>query len=99
MFDDVGKARMNYYKAVNDKKGKNHEFGKPYNKDKGKKKDVGGGSKLNVSEVKCFKCGILGHFLMIVREEIVASSVVRRVTRLMSARGRLLATIVVKRVI
>ena len=47
---------------MNDKKGKGHVFGKPYNKDKGKKKDVGGGSKLNVAEVKCFKCGILGHF-------------------------------------
>jgi len=58
MFDDVGKARMSYYKAVNDKKGKSHGFGKPYNKDKGKKKDVGGGSKVNVADVRCFKCGI-----------------------------------------
>ena len=62
MFDDAGKARMSYYKAVNDKKGKGHGFGKPYNKDKGKKKDVGGGSKVNLAEVKCFKCGTLGHF-------------------------------------
>jgi len=61
MFDDAGKARMNYYKASNDKKGKGHEFGKPYNKDKGKKKDVGGGSKPNVAEVKCYKCGQNGH--------------------------------------
>jgi len=51
MFDDAGKARMNYYKAVNDRKGKGHGFGKPYNKDKGKKKDVGGCSKVNVAEV------------------------------------------------
>jgi len=56
MFNDVEKARMNYYKAMNDKKGKGHGFGKPYNKDKGKKKDVGGGSKPNVAEVKCFEC-------------------------------------------
>jgi len=62
MFDDAGKAKMSYYKAVNDKKGKSHGFGKPYNKDKGKKKDVGGGSKVNVAEVKCYKCGIYGHF-------------------------------------
>ena len=61
-FDDAGKARMNYYKAMNDKKGKGHGFGKLYNKDKGKKKDVGRGSKVNVVEVKCFKCGIYGHF-------------------------------------
>jgi len=53
---------MNYYKARNDKKGKGHGFGKPYNKDKGKKKDVGGGSKPNVAEVKCYKCGVLGHY-------------------------------------
>jgi len=44
------------------RKEKGHGFGKSYNKDKGKKKDVGGGSKPNVAEVKCFKCGILGHF-------------------------------------
>ena len=53
---------MSYYKVVNDKKGKGHGFGKPYNKDKYKKKDVGGGSKVNVAEVKCYKCGIYGHF-------------------------------------
>jgi len=47
---------------VSDKKGKGHGNGKPYNKDKGKRKDVGGGSKANVAEVKCFKCGILGHY-------------------------------------
>jgi len=44
MFDDGGKAKMSYYKAVNDKKGKGHGIGKPYNKEKGKKKDVSGGS-------------------------------------------------------
>jgi len=51
-----------HYKAVNERKGKGHGFVKPYHKDKGKKKDVGGGSKVNVAEVKCFKCGIVGHF-------------------------------------
>ena len=62
MFDDARKARMNFYKAVNDKKEKGHGIGKPYNKDKGNKKEVGGGSTLNVVDVRWFKCGILGHY-------------------------------------
>ena len=62
MFDDARKAKVNHFKAVNDKKGKGHGFGKPYNKDKGKKKEVGGGSMSSVVDVRCFKCGILGHY-------------------------------------
>jgi len=62
MFDQAGNAKVNYYKAVNDKKGKGHERGKPYCKDKGKKRDVGGGSKPNVGDVRCYKCGTLGHY-------------------------------------
>ena len=62
MFDDAGKAKMNHYKAMNNKKGKSHGFGKPYNKDKGKKKKVGGGSKPRLTNVRCFKCGPLGHY-------------------------------------
>jgi len=62
MFDEAGKAKASYYKDINDKKGKGHGFGKPYNKDKGRKKEVGGGSKPNVADVRCFKCGILGHY-------------------------------------
>jgi len=62
MFDDAEKGKVNHYKAVNDKKGKVHGFGKQYNKDKGKKKDVRGGSKPNVADVKCFKCGDLGQY-------------------------------------
>lgn len=54
MFDDVGKAKVNHYKAVNDKKRKGHGFGKPYYKDKGKRKEVGGGSKLSLADVRCF---------------------------------------------
>jgi hypothetical protein len=41
MFDDAGKAKVNHYKAQNEKKGKGHGFGKPYSKDKGKKKESG----------------------------------------------------------
>ena len=48
MFYDVGKAKMSYYKAVSDKKGKGHGNGKLYNKDKGKRKDVGGSQVLQV---------------------------------------------------
>jgi len=33
MFDDAGKAKVNHYKAMNDKKGKVHGFGKPYNRE------------------------------------------------------------------
>jgi len=100
MFDDAGKARMSYYKARNDKKGKGHGFGKPYNKDKGKKKDVGGGSKPNVVEVKCSNFPLSWVIiLVIVRKGKVATSVVRKVISLMSARGRSLVTTVVKRVI
>ena len=50
MFDDAGRVRANHYKAHHEKKGKSHRFGKPYNKDKGKKKEFGGGFKLNVTE-------------------------------------------------
>jgi len=45
MFDGAGKVKANHYKALHDKKRKGHGFGKPYNNDKGKKKEVGGGSK------------------------------------------------------
>jgi len=54
MFDDARKAKVNRYKAMNDKKGNGHGFEKPYNKDKGKKREVGGGSKPNVAEVRCY---------------------------------------------
>jgi len=60
LFVDVGKAEANHYKAMHDKKVKGHGFGKSYNKDKGKKKKVGGGSKPSVADVKCFKCETLG---------------------------------------
>jgi len=62
MFDDVGKAKASHYKVVNDNKGKGHGFGKSYNKDKRKKKEVGGGSKPNLADVRCYKFGTLGHY-------------------------------------
>jgi len=62
IFDDVGKSKVKHYKVVSDKKGKGHGFGKLYNKDKGKKKEVGGGSKSNVAYVRSYKCRTLGHF-------------------------------------
>jgi len=62
MFNEAGKSKVNYYKVVNDKKGKGHGFGKPYSKDNGKKRDVGGGSKPNVGDVRCYKCGTLEHY-------------------------------------
>ena len=62
IFDDAGKANMNHYKSMNEKRGKGHVFGKPYNKDKGKKKEVGGGFKPSLANVKCFKCKTFGHY-------------------------------------
>jgi hypothetical protein len=52
MFDDVGRAKANHYNAQNEKKGKGHGFGKPYSKDKGKKKESGVGYKSNVFYVR-----------------------------------------------
>jgi len=62
MFDDVRKARENHYKVMHDKKGKGHGFGKPYNKDKEKKREIDGGSRPSVADGRCFKCGTLGHY-------------------------------------
>ncbi|XP_039686939.1 cellular nucleic acid-binding protein-like [Medicago truncatula] len=62
MFDDVGKAKTNYYKAQNEKKERGHGVVKPYSKDKGKKRESGGGSKPSLADVRCFRCGTLGHY-------------------------------------
>ncbi|MCI33777.1 cellular nucleic acid-binding protein, partial [Trifolium medium] len=52
--DKDGKAKANYYKAANEKRGKDLGSGKPYDK-KGKKVDESG------SGGNCFKCGLPGH--------------------------------------
>jgi len=41
----VSKTKTGSYKMVNDRKGKRHDHGKPYEIDKGKKRYFGGGSK------------------------------------------------------
>ncbi|XP_045803780.1 uncharacterized protein LOC123897255 isoform X2 [Trifolium pratense] len=58
--DKDGKAKANYLKAVNDKKGKDYVKGKPYDK-KGKKSDEGGSSGKGKGNGNCFKCGLPGH--------------------------------------
>jgi hypothetical protein len=102
MFDDAGRAKANHYKAQHDKKRKSHGFGKPYSKDKGKKKEGGGASNSNVAELRSSSVAHWVILLKIARRVIVATSVGKRVTRLLSVlmwRRRLLATIVVRRVI
>ncbi|KAK2375585.1 cleavage and polyadenylation specificity factor subunit [Trifolium repens] len=55
-----GKAKASYYKAVNDKRAKSQDRGKPYD-GKGKNKVGGSGEKGKNGNDKCFKCGVLGH--------------------------------------
>ncbi|MCI53717.1 cellular nucleic acid-binding protein, partial [Trifolium medium] len=55
-----GKAKANYYKAVNEKRGKDLGRGKPYDK-KGKKVDEGGSGGKGRGDGNCFKCGLPGH--------------------------------------
>ena len=62
MFDEAGKVRASFYKAVNEKKGMGIDRGKPCGKDKGKNKDFGVGSKPSGEGVKWFKCGVPEHF-------------------------------------
>ncbi|MCI24862.1 GRAS family transcription factor [Trifolium medium] len=57
--DHDGRAKSNYFKAVNEKRGKDHGKGKPYDK-KGKKSEEGSSGK-GKNDGKCFKCGLLGH--------------------------------------
>ncbi|MCI84209.1 cellular nucleic acid-binding protein, partial [Trifolium medium] len=57
--DKDGKAKANYYKAANDKRGKDFGSGKPYDK-KGKKVDEGGSGGRGEGDGNCFKCGLPG---------------------------------------
>ena len=83
IFDDMGKAKANHFKAVNERKGKGQDRGKlyAYGKDKGMKKYVCGGSKPNVGDARCFKYGAL-----IASELKVVSSVERQFISLMSVK-------------
>jgi len=55
--DEDGRAKVNYYKAVNDRKGKGQERGKPYD-NRGRGNTSGGKKPVNGS---CYKCGERGH--------------------------------------
>ncbi|MCI80717.1 cellular nucleic acid-binding protein, partial [Trifolium medium] len=55
--DDDGKAKSNYYKAMNDRKGKGQDRGKPYdNKGRGSASGV-----RKQGNGQCYKCGARGH--------------------------------------
>ncbi|MCI75017.1 cellular nucleic acid-binding protein, partial [Trifolium medium] len=55
--DEDGKAKSSYYKAMNDRKGKGQDRGRPYDK-KGKGMGNGGRKQGNG---QCYKCGARGH--------------------------------------
>ena len=63
IFDEAGKAKASYYMAVNEKKGRSDDRGKPYSKDKGKKKSFDVGYKWSGGDVRCCKCGGFGHYV------------------------------------
>ncbi|MCI60473.1 cellular nucleic acid-binding protein, partial [Trifolium medium] len=54
------KAKANYYKAANDKRGKDFGREKPYDKG-GKKVNEGGSSGKGKGDGNCFMCGLSGH--------------------------------------
>ncbi|MCI67089.1 cellular nucleic acid-binding protein, partial [Trifolium medium] len=56
--DEDGRAKSNYYKAVNDNKRKGQDRGKPYG-DKNKKGDESSGGRRKNSG-NCYKCGEAG---------------------------------------
>ncbi|MCI71352.1 cellular nucleic acid-binding protein, partial [Trifolium medium] len=55
--DEDGRAKVNYYKVVNDRKGKGQERGKPYD-NRGKGNNSGGRKPNNGT---CYRCGERGH--------------------------------------
>ncbi|MCI94153.1 hypothetical protein A2U01_0115451, partial [Trifolium medium] len=55
------KAKANYYKAANERRGKDFTRGKPYGRG-GKKPDESGSNGGKVGgDGNCFKCGLPGH--------------------------------------
>ncbi|MCI40055.1 hypothetical protein A2U01_0061287, partial [Trifolium medium] len=57
--DEDGRAKSNYYKAVNDKKRKGQDHEKPYGDKSKKGGESSGGRKMGGGN--CFKCGEVGH--------------------------------------
>ncbi|MCI42155.1 cellular nucleic acid-binding protein, partial [Trifolium medium] len=55
--DEDGKAKTSYYKALNDRKGKGQDRGRPYDN---KKKGIGNGGRKQGNGL-CYKCGERGH--------------------------------------
>ncbi|MCI79587.1 cellular nucleic acid-binding protein, partial [Trifolium medium] len=53
--DEDGKAKSSFYKAMNDRKGKGQDRGKPYDN-----KGNGSGGKKQGNGL-CYKCGVRGH--------------------------------------
>ncbi|MCI93933.1 hypothetical protein A2U01_0115231, partial [Trifolium medium] len=59
--DKDNRAKVNYYKAASEKRGRDSGRGKPYGRG-GRKPDEGGASGVKGGVDKnCFKCGLPGH--------------------------------------
>ncbi|MCI59738.1 cellular nucleic acid-binding protein, partial [Trifolium medium] len=58
--DKDGRAKANYYKAANERRGKDLGRGKPYDK-RGKKPDEGSSFGRGGGIRNCFTCGLPGH--------------------------------------
>lgn len=62
IFDEDSKTRVNYYTNVGDKWNKCQDHGMPYRAsgDKGKRKTASGSTQ-SIRELRCFRCGGVGH--------------------------------------
>ncbi|CAI8608641.1 unnamed protein product [Vicia faba] len=68
ILDQYSRDKASYYKNYNEKKGKNHDCGKPYASpyDKGKNKaydEKKPSERGALASVKCYRCGDLGHYV------------------------------------